>query len=136
MQTDTFQDLFEDMADVVGVMTETLVLTHDGKRVFPASTPQAFGVWSEATLGMYVFPSSTRLSHLINTTSIRPHVLHASGIRRSIIRVDHLGCCSHDWRHGRLQTIEFAAYRQSDCPFGCIVLLVRHFLIIIALQLI
>lgn len=58
MQTDTFQDLFEDMADVVGVMTETLVLTHDGKRVFPASTPQAFGVWSEATLGMYVFPSS------------------------------------------------------------------------------
>ena len=98
--------------------------------------PPSISCWTDLSLlQMYIFRSSTRLSHLINTISIRPHVLLTSGIWCSIIRVDHLGCCSHDWRHGRLQTIEFAAYRQSDCPFGCIVLLVRHSLIIIALQL-
>ena len=51
MEDDTFQDLFENIADDFCVLAEALVVTHDGKRVFPASTPSGLGIWSEATLG-------------------------------------------------------------------------------------
>jgi hypothetical protein len=46
--------MFENIADDMGVLTETLVVTHDGKRVFPASTPAGFGIWSEASFGELV----------------------------------------------------------------------------------
>ena len=43
--------MFENIADDKDVPTEALVITIEGKRVFPASTPAGFGIWSEASLG-------------------------------------------------------------------------------------
>ena len=81
-------------------------------------------------LQMYVLRSQTPPlhPHLTATSSIRTHVHHTPGIRRSFIRVDHLGCCGHDRRHGRFQNTQLATYRQTHHPRRCLVLFVScHF---------
>lgn len=51
LQTDSFVESFEEIADAAGVLSDDLVVTFDGKRVFAGSTPQALEIWAEAELG-------------------------------------------------------------------------------------
>lgn len=54
-KNETFGQLFEDVADAVGILTKNLVVTHKGTRVFSASTPLNLGIWSEAEFGEQEF---------------------------------------------------------------------------------
>ncbi|KAL4080711.1 hypothetical protein J3A83DRAFT_4201889 [Scleroderma citrinum] len=50
---DTFQELFEELADLASVMVSQLVVTYDGKRVFSSGTPSSLRIWAEGELEAY-----------------------------------------------------------------------------------
>ncbi|KAI0631929.1 hypothetical protein C8Q77DRAFT_1122755 [Trametes polyzona] len=45
-----FHALCAEIADGVSTLEDNVVLMHDGKRVFPSSTPHSIGIWAEAEL--------------------------------------------------------------------------------------
>ncbi|KAH7914292.1 hypothetical protein BJ138DRAFT_1000474 [Hygrophoropsis aurantiaca] len=47
---DTFRDLFEELADLATVLVDHLVVTCDGKRLFPSGTPHNLRIWAEGEL--------------------------------------------------------------------------------------
>ncbi|OAX42140.1 hypothetical protein K503DRAFT_683951, partial [Rhizopogon vinicolor AM-OR11-026] len=47
---DTFQDLFEELADLAAVLVDHLVVSHDGKRLFSSGTPHSLRFWAEGEL--------------------------------------------------------------------------------------
>ncbi|KAI0667739.1 hypothetical protein C8Q78DRAFT_1052335 [Trametes maxima] len=47
---DSFHALCADIADIMSIRRENLVLSYDGKRVFPSSSPHSIGIWAEAEL--------------------------------------------------------------------------------------
>lgn len=47
---DTFRALFEAVADLASVMIDQLVVTYDGKRVFPSGSPHSLRIWAEGEL--------------------------------------------------------------------------------------
>ena len=54
LQRDTFHALFEDIADAAGMLTGSLILTHDGSRVFASATPHSLKIWAEAQMGAFI----------------------------------------------------------------------------------
>ncbi|KAG1745872.1 uncharacterized protein EDB91DRAFT_1119188 [Suillus paluster] len=47
---DTFQYMFEEVADLAAVLVESLVVSHDGKRLFASGTPHGLRIWAEGEL--------------------------------------------------------------------------------------
>ncbi|KAG2155909.1 uncharacterized protein EDB93DRAFT_1128794 [Suillus bovinus] len=47
---DTFQYLFEELADLAAVLVDHLVVSHDGKRLFASGTPHGVRIWAEGEL--------------------------------------------------------------------------------------
>ncbi|KAG1772354.1 hypothetical protein EDD22DRAFT_860660 [Suillus occidentalis] len=47
---DTFQYLFEELADLAAVLVDHLVVSHDGKRLFASGTPHGLRIWAEGEL--------------------------------------------------------------------------------------
>jgi hypothetical protein len=47
---DTFQFLFEELADLAAVLVDYLVVSHDGKRLFASGTPHSLRIWAEGEL--------------------------------------------------------------------------------------
>ncbi|KAG1906540.1 uncharacterized protein F5891DRAFT_1002779 [Suillus fuscotomentosus] len=47
---DTFQYLFEELADLAAVLVDHLVVSHDGKRLFASGTPHSLRIWAEGEL--------------------------------------------------------------------------------------
>ncbi|KAL7280099.1 hypothetical protein ACG7TL_006514 [Trametes sanguinea] len=47
---ENFHQLCAEIADLASVRSENVVLSLDGKRVFPSSTPHSVGIWAEAEL--------------------------------------------------------------------------------------
>ncbi|KAI0373662.1 hypothetical protein BV20DRAFT_1041718 [Pilatotrama ljubarskyi] len=47
---ENFHQLCAEIADLASVRQENVVLSYDGKRVFPSSTPHSIGIWAEAEL--------------------------------------------------------------------------------------
>jgi len=47
---DTFHALFEEIADTAGILSRSLVLTHNGSRVFASATPHSLKIWAEAQM--------------------------------------------------------------------------------------
>ncbi|KAG0704256.1 hypothetical protein DFH29DRAFT_912590 [Suillus ampliporus] len=47
---DTFQYMFEEVADLAAVLIESLVVSHDGKRLFASGTPHGLRIWAEGEL--------------------------------------------------------------------------------------
>ncbi|KAG6334693.1 hypothetical protein ID866_4392 [Astraeus odoratus] len=47
---DTFHDLFEEIADLASIMVDQLVITFDGKHVFPSGSPHSLHMWAEGEL--------------------------------------------------------------------------------------
>ncbi|OJT09434.1 hypothetical protein TRAPUB_14097 [Trametes pubescens] len=47
---ENFHPLFAEIADLASIRIDNLVLSFDGKRVFPSSTPHSIGIWAEAEL--------------------------------------------------------------------------------------
>lgn len=67
---DAFRVLFEETADVNSILVDHLVVTYDGKRVFPSGTPHSLRIWTEGELeacdkNTYEYMRSLRLQ--------RPH---------------------------------------------------------------
>jgi hypothetical protein len=54
-QHDTFRDLFEQTADEAMILSDHLIVTYDGKRVFASATPPSLKIWAEAELGKCPF---------------------------------------------------------------------------------
>jgi len=52
---DTFHTLFEDIADTAGILSRSLVLTHNGSRVFASATPHSLKIWAEAQMDAFNF---------------------------------------------------------------------------------
>ncbi|KAI6047549.1 hypothetical protein EDC04DRAFT_168 [Pisolithus marmoratus] len=47
---DAFRILFEETADLASILVDNLVVTYDGKRVFPSGTPHSLRIWTEGEL--------------------------------------------------------------------------------------
>lgn len=47
---DAFRVLFEETADLASILVDHLVVTYDGKRVFPSGTPHSLRIWTEGEL--------------------------------------------------------------------------------------
>ncbi|KAI0647844.1 hypothetical protein C8Q79DRAFT_952190 [Trametes meyenii] len=47
---DSFHALCADIADMICIRRENLILSYDDKRVFPSSSPHSIGIWAEAEL--------------------------------------------------------------------------------------
>jgi len=47
---DTFHALFDEIADTAGILSRSLVLTHNGSRVFASATPHSLKIWAEAQM--------------------------------------------------------------------------------------
>ncbi|KAI6103068.1 hypothetical protein EV401DRAFT_1875649 [Pisolithus croceorrhizus] len=47
---DSFRVLFEETADLASILVDHLVVTYDGKRVFPSGTPHSLRIWTEGEL--------------------------------------------------------------------------------------
>ncbi|TBU23746.1 hypothetical protein BD311DRAFT_767928 [Dichomitus squalens] len=50
---DDFYRLFDEVADLASIRAENLVISYDGKRVFPSSTPHSIKIWATATFEAY-----------------------------------------------------------------------------------
>jgi hypothetical protein len=50
-QHDTFKGLFEETADLAAILSDKLIVSYDGKRLFSSVTPHSLGIWAEAELG-------------------------------------------------------------------------------------
>lgn len=50
-QSDSFRVLFEAIADEVGTIADTLIVTVDRQRIFPSTTPLALNLRFSAKLG-------------------------------------------------------------------------------------
>lgn len=48
---ENFHPLCAEIADLASIRIDNLILSFDGKRVFPSSTPHSIGIWAEAELG-------------------------------------------------------------------------------------
>jgi len=78
-QDEPFSNLFSDLADEAGVLEDKLVLTFNGKRVFPASTPHSLGVWSAAefeayNLHVYEFIQAQKRERALSPNAFEPDV--------------------------------------------------------------
>lgn len=49
-RNDSFREMFDETADSAAVLVDHLIITYDGKRIFPSASPHGIGVWDEATL--------------------------------------------------------------------------------------
>ncbi|GBE83033.1 hypothetical protein BKA93DRAFT_764316 [Sparassis latifolia] len=47
---DPFREVFDETADAAEIISDHLVMTYNGTRVFPSATPHSIGVWAEAEL--------------------------------------------------------------------------------------
>ncbi|OBZ68957.1 N-acetylglucosamine-induced protein 1 [Grifola frondosa] len=47
---DPFRHLFDEVADIASILSNNLIVSYDGKRIFPSATPHSIGIWSEAEL--------------------------------------------------------------------------------------
>ncbi|KAF9013202.1 hypothetical protein BDQ17DRAFT_1342970 [Cyathus striatus] len=47
---DNFRDLFEAVAEEAEIMSETLILSYEGKRIFSSVTPMTLNIWGRAEL--------------------------------------------------------------------------------------
>ncbi|THH30126.1 hypothetical protein EUX98_g4054 [Antrodiella citrinella] len=47
---DPFKTLFEEAADEVAVLSDNIIVTHNGTRVFPSASPHGIGVFADAEL--------------------------------------------------------------------------------------
>ncbi|CAL1712428.1 unnamed protein product [Somion occarium] len=47
---DSFKLLFDEVADMAEVLVEHIIVSYNGKRVFPSASPHGIGVWMEAEL--------------------------------------------------------------------------------------
>lgn len=59
IQNDGFRELFDETADSAGVLVDHIIISYEGKRVFPSASPHGIGVWDEAVLGMQFLPYLT-----------------------------------------------------------------------------
>lgn len=50
-QHDSFKILFDEVADIAEVLTEDVIVTFQGKRIFASASPHGIGVWAQAELG-------------------------------------------------------------------------------------
>ncbi|KIP09691.1 hypothetical protein PHLGIDRAFT_126128 [Phlebiopsis gigantea 11061_1 CR5-6] len=50
---DPFKALFDETADSASIPVDKLIITYDGKRVFPFASPHGIGVWDEALFEGY-----------------------------------------------------------------------------------
>lgn len=57
IQHDTFRELFDETADLAGIMTDQLVVSHDQRRVFASGTPHSLHMWAEGDLGLFILPA-------------------------------------------------------------------------------
>lgn len=48
MQIDTFRDLFEGVAEDGGILSSNLIMTYQGKRIFPSVTPEILRIWTDS----------------------------------------------------------------------------------------
>lgn len=48
MQTDTFRDLFEAVAEEGAVLSANLIMTYQNKRIFPSVTPEILRIWTDS----------------------------------------------------------------------------------------
>jgi len=58
---DTFHALFEEIAATAGIPTRSLVVTHNGSRVFASATPHSLKIWAEAQMVASDFATSEYL---------------------------------------------------------------------------
>ncbi|KAG6377124.1 hypothetical protein JVT61DRAFT_1175 [Boletus reticuloceps] len=47
---DTLRELFDEVADLAGVMADQLVINHDHRRVFASGTPHSLHIWAEGDM--------------------------------------------------------------------------------------
>jgi len=47
---DNFRQVFDETADIAGVLSSNLVVSYDGKRLFSSATPNSIRIWAEAEL--------------------------------------------------------------------------------------
>ncbi|KAG9315746.1 hypothetical protein JVU11DRAFT_3394 [Chiua virens] len=47
---DTFRELFDEVADLAGVMADQLIVNHNHRRVFASGTPHSLHMWAEGEL--------------------------------------------------------------------------------------
>ncbi|EKM51606.1 uncharacterized protein PHACADRAFT_261849 [Phanerochaete carnosa HHB-10118-sp] len=52
-RSDSFREMFDETADSAGVLADHLIITYEGKRIFPSASPHGIGVWDEAILEGY-----------------------------------------------------------------------------------
>jgi hypothetical protein len=52
MQHDNFRELFEETADSAAILSDNLIMSYNGKRLFPSVTPNTLKIFGEAELGM------------------------------------------------------------------------------------
>ena len=50
-QNDTFRVVFDACADDVSIPVNNLIVSYEGKRIYPSASPHGIGVWAEAELG-------------------------------------------------------------------------------------
>ncbi|PSR71992.1 hypothetical protein PHLCEN_2v12202 [Hermanssonia centrifuga] len=49
-RNDPFRPLFDSAADQAEILSENMILSYDGKRIFPSASPHGIGIWAEAEL--------------------------------------------------------------------------------------
>lgn len=54
-QRDMFREIFNEIADVAGVLSDNLIITSWNSRVYPSATPQSIGIWTEGELREFDF---------------------------------------------------------------------------------
>jgi hypothetical protein len=54
-QNDTFRQVFEETADLAQILSDSLVVSFGGKRVFSSASPNSLKIWAEGELGQYIF---------------------------------------------------------------------------------
>jgi hypothetical protein len=54
-QHDSFSILFEEVADIAGILVDTVIVTYEDKRIFSSASPHGIGVWAQAELGICAF---------------------------------------------------------------------------------
>ena len=50
-QHDAFRQIFIEVADIVSILDENVVVSYKNTRVWPSASPHSLGIWAEAELG-------------------------------------------------------------------------------------
>lgn len=68
-QNDPFRAMFNEVADLASVLVDNVVITYDGKRIYPSASPHGIGIWSEAELGRQTTTLLTRYAKRVRPPS-------------------------------------------------------------------